>query len=157
MTFAIRIVQLFVLRTSSGATYRRQNYFINSSIKVGGKGYFYAPFQVQGTVSNLNGDNSQIQVLFPATETIIRLVEGANGNRNSRLTLTTYSVSASGDLSSNFMSQETYIGLGASFNEDTIELRFNTAADSVASNFPGRRLSRDNVGFLPLDSSLSLR
>jgi hypothetical protein len=40
---------------------------------------------------------------------------------------------------------------------DTVELRFNTAADSVASNFPAQRLNQQNVGILPLDSALSLR
>ena len=153
MTTEIRIVQFFDLTDAAGTRHRFQNYFVgqtkNSST--------FAPFQVQGTVSNLSGDNSQIQVLFPTTEYAIRLVESGQGNRNSRLTLTTYSVTAAGELSKNFLSQEIYIGLGASFSEDTIELRFNTAADSVASNFPARRLNQDNVGYLPLDSALSLR
>ena len=157
MTTQIRIVQLFRLVASSGAIFRFQNYFFRTSKSVGSESYSFAPFQVQGTVSNLNGDNSQIQVLFPTTEYALRLVESADGNRNSRLTLTAYTVNEDGDLANNFLSQEIYLGLGASFSEDTIELRFNTAADSVASNFPARRLTQDNVGFLPLDSALSLR
>lgn len=157
MTTEIRIVQAFKLATAEATTHRFQNYFVNQSKTIASESYDFAPFQVQGTVSNLNGDNSQIQVLFPTTEIAIRLVEAGQGNRNSRLTLTTYSVNSSGNVANNFMSQEIYIGLGASFSEDTVELRFNTAADSVASNFPARRLTQDNVGFLPLDSALSLR
>ena len=153
MTTEIRLAQFFDLTDAAGTRHRFQNYFVgqtkNSST--------FAPFQVQGSVSNLNGDNNQIQVLFPTTEYAVRLVESGEGNRNSRLTLTTYSVTAAGDLLADFLSQEIYIGLGASFSEDTVELRFNTAADSVASNFPARRLSQKNVGFLPLDSALSLR
>ena len=162
MTTEIRIVQTFKLTTAKnedGETteHRFQNYFVRTTKLFATEKYRFAPFQVQGTVSNLNGDNSQIQVLFPTTEVAIRLVEAGQGNRNSRLELKTYSVSASGTVSSNPISQETYIGLGATFSEDTVELRFNTAADSVASNFPARRLTQDNVGFLPLDSALSLR
>ena len=157
MTTEIRIVQAFKLTTAEATIHRFQNYFVNQSKTIASESYDFAPFQVQGTVSNLNGDNSQIQVLFPTTEIAIRLVEAGQGNRNSRLTLTTYSVNSSGNVANNFMSQEIYIGLGASFSEDTVELRFNTAADSVASNFPARRLTQDNVGFLPLDSALSLR
>ena len=153
MTTEIRLVQFFDLTDAAGTRHRFQNYFVGQTKNSSS----FAPFQVQGSVSNLNGDNNQIQVLFPTTEYAVRLVESGEGNRNSRLTLTTYSVTAAGDLLTDFLSQEIYIGLGASFSEDTVELRFNTAADSVASNFPARRLSQKNVGFLPLDSALSLR
>jgi len=159
VTNEIRLVQFFELEDADGKKYRFQNYFVgdDKSNVPGLTGeYEFAPFQVQGSVSSLNGDNSQIQVLFPAIDYAIRLVEKASGNRRSRLTLTTRTVTAAGAISDSGP-QEIYIGLGASFSEDTIELRFNTAADSVASNFPARRLGEDNVGFLPLDSALSLR
>ena len=108
-------------------------------------------------MSNLNGDNVQIQVLFPTTREAVQLVEAANGNKKTRLTLSTFEVLGGGNLPADAMSVESFIGIGASFSEDTIELRFNTAADSVAANFPARRLNESNVGFLPLDSALSLR
>ena len=111
---------------------------------------------MQGTVSNLNGDNSQIQVLFPTTEYALRLVESADGNRNSRLTLRLIP-SMKTETCQQFFVARDLSWPWRSFSEDTIELRFNTAADSVASNFPARRLTQDNVGFLPLDSALSLR
>ena len=116
----------------------------------------FAPFQVQGSVSSLGGDNSQIQILFPTTDYAIALVESGNGNRRSQLILTTNFVSA-GHVVEGLISQEFYIGLGATFSENTIELRFNTAVDAVGSNFPAQQLNEDNVGILPLDSALSLR
>lgn len=156
MTTEIRLVQFFDLVTDNNNTHRFQNYFVNQTQQFGGQNFDFAPFQVQGSVSSLNGDNIQIQVLFPTTDYAIKLVELGQGNRKSLLTLTTRTVSTAGAVSS-AGPQEIFIGLGASFSEDTIELRFNTAADSVASTFPAQRLSQDNVGFLPLDSALSLR
>ena len=158
MTNEIRLVQFFKIQTANGTIRRYQNYFVKQTITFGGEQYEFAPFQVQGSVSSLNGDNSQIQVLFPATEYAIRLVEEGSGNRKSSLSLYTRAVprDSTGAVSSSGPTEQ-YIGLGASFSTDTIELRFNTAADSVASNFPAQRLNQENVGILPLDSALSLR
>ena len=158
MTNEIRLVQFFKLEDAKGGVHRFQNYFVGDSKTFGGEDYSFAPFQVQGNVSSLNGDNAQIQVLFPAIDYAIALVEAGEGNRRSRLSLSTRTVvNPTTQAISDTGPQEIYIGLGASFSEDTIELRFNTAADSVASNFPASRLNQDNVGFLPLDSALSLR
>lgn len=153
MTTEIRIVQFFDLTDANGTNHKYQNYFVGTEKD----GFAFAPFQVEGGVSTLNGDNVQIQVLFPTSEFAVSMVESAEGNRRSQLRLTTNTVSPDGDVSSNPLSQEFYIGLGASFSEDTIELRFNTAVDAVASNFPAQSLTEQNCGFLPLDSSLSLR
>ena len=148
----IRIMQTFNLVDAKGAIHAYQNYFVD-----GINGINFAPFQVDGSVSTLGGDNSQIKVLFPATQYAIQLVGKGKGNRKSRLTLTTNLISSDEQIQDSFISQEIYIGIGASFSESTVELRFNTAADAVASNFPARRLNQDNVGILPLDSALSLR
>ena len=169
MTNEIRLVQFFKIQTArswnsstnsfnESLVRRYQNYFARQDITFAGETYKFAPFQVQGSVSSLNGDNSQIQVLFPTTQYAIKLVELGGGNRKSALTLYTRSVprDSTGAVSSSGPTEQ-YIGLGASFSADTIELRFNTAADSVASNFPAQRLNQENVGILPLDSALSLR
>ena len=153
MTTEIRFAHYIKITDSKGGDHRYQNYFVNE-IK---DGHSFAPFQVQGTVSNLNGDNSQVRLLFPTTEYALSLVEAADGNRKSQLVLSIYNVTAANQRSRDPLSTEFCIGLGASFSEDTIELRFNTAIDSVATNFPARRLNQDNVGYLPLDSALSLR
>ena len=160
MTNEIRLVQFFDFSDADGNNkpeYLFQNYFVNESKSKGNKSFSFAPFQVVGGTSSIGGDNSQIQILFPATQYAIALVEAANGNRKSQLELTTKTVNAAGTVTSAFLAQEFYIGLGATFSEDTIELRFNTAVDAVASNFPAQRLNEDNVGILPLDSALSLR
>jgi len=150
MTNEIRIMQkMFLTPANQTTAIVRQNYFVDR--------VDFAPFQVQGSVSTLGGDNSQIQLLFPTTEFAIALVESGEGNRKSQLILKTFFLTADELVPSNPSSQEVYVGIGASFSEDTIELRFNTAVDAVASNFPAQRLNEENVGILPLDSALSLR
>lgn len=164
MTQEIRIVQFFDLiidddedNTDEEKRHRRyQNYFVNESKTFGAASFAFAPFRVDGSVSSLNGDNDQITILFPAIEYAVRLVEAGKGNRKSLLFLDTRFVNQSGGISDNGP-REIFVGLGASFSADTIELRFSSALDAVASNFPANSLTNKNVGILPLESALSLR
>lgn len=152
----LRIVQYFNYTGTTGALHRYQNYFIGESRSYGGNTYAFAPFQASGSLSSLNGDNETVQVLFPATEYAIRIVDGANGNRQSRLELTTMWLT--GDNSnSNVFFTENLVGIGASFDDTTLELRFRTAMDSVGAGFPTRTFTRDNVGVLPINAELYLR
>jgi hypothetical protein len=50
-----------------------------------------------------------------------------------------------------------YIGVGASFSDTTIELRFKSAMDSVNANIPALSFTRQNTGILPLNSDINLR
>ena len=155
----LRICQFLHLtvRTDDGdRQYRFQNYFVGATNSDLGVSYSFAPFQVQGSVSNLNGDNEQIQVLFPAIEYALKLVAQGSGNRKSVLNLKTRFVTPEGSLSATGP-EENYIGLGATFNADTIELRFSSSLDAAFSGFPSRQLTEQNVGVLPLDSFISLR
>lgn len=165
---SIRIAQYFELtafkageasrivpRPGSFFIHRYQNYFVNAQKARGGQFYSFVPFRAEGTVSNIGGDNALVQVLFPNVEIAIRLVEQGNGNRLSRLTLTTAWLNeAEGEIKS--FSQR-FLGIGASFSETTIELRFRSAIDSVGANFPGRTLTRNLVGILPLNSDIRLQ
>lgn len=156
MTEDIRIVQFFDLKVEDGTSYRYQNYFVYKEKTFNSNSYAFAPFQVQGESSSLNGESEQLSVLFPATDYIIRLVETENGNRKSVLNLYTRFVSRDGDLSDNGP-RGVFFGLGASFNADTVELRFSSALDAAASQFPATTLTEDNAGVLPLESQLQLR
>lgn len=156
MQVEIRVCQFFDLYTTDGTNHRYQNYFVKESKTLGGIVYAFAPFQVDGGVSSLNADNDQLQVLFPATEYAIRLVEQGNGNRKSRLQIYTRFVNEAGDVLSN-NHDGYFVGTGAAFNDDTVELRFRSAIDGITQNMPARKLSRENVGILPLESQLNLR
>jgi hypothetical protein len=152
----IRIAQYFKLTTSDGNAHRYQNYFIGASSTYLSETYEFAPFRADGALATLNGDNQQLQVLFPHIEYALRLVEAGDGNRLSVLSLATAWLDAAGNIISSPV-PDFYIGLGASFSETTIELRFRSALDSVGSAFPGRTLTRQLVGPLPLNSELYLR
>jgi hypothetical protein len=151
----IRIAQLFNLRTSSGTRHRYQNYFVAQEYTYLGAKYDFAGFQVSGAMASLGGDNETVQVLFPNLEVVLRLVEEGDGNRLSELTLTTLWLNATGAIANQY--EDYYVGSGAGFNDDTVELRFRSAMDSVGSNFPARTLTSQNVGILPLNAELYLR
>jgi hypothetical protein len=155
MTTEIRIAQLFNMRTANGTRHRYQNYFVGQKYTYLGLGYDFAPFQANGALASLNGDNETLQVLFPSLEVVLRLVEEGDGNRLSELTLTTLWLTRTEKIANQY--EDFYVGTGASFNDDTVELRFRSAMDSVGSNFPARTFTSDNVGVLPLNSELFLR
>jgi hypothetical protein len=151
----LKIAQYFKLTTSNGTVLRYQNYFVGQSSSYLSESYSFAPFRAEGALATLNGDNQQLQVLFPNVEYALRLVEQGNGNRLSELQLTTAWLNGSDQISTTL--SDYYLGIGASFSETTIELRFRSAIDSVGSQFPGRTLTRDLVGPLPLNADLYLR
>lgn len=152
----LRLVQFFDYVTSGSQRHRFQNYFVGQNKTYNSNSYAFAPFQSSGSLSTLTGDNETVTILFPATEYAIRLVDGAGGNRQSELTLTTMWLTADNEYSS-LEFTETLIGIGSSFDDTTLELRFRTAMDSVGANFPTRTFTKDNAGILPINAELSLR
>jgi hypothetical protein len=151
----IRIAQYFDLLDANGIRHRYQNYFVQEPKSIAGVRYEFAPFRAEGSTANLNGDNSVIRILFPNLEFAIRLVEQGDGNRLSELTLTTQWLNAANAVVRSY--EERYVGIGASFSDTTIELRYRTAMDSVGATFPARTLTRSLVGSLPLNAQLVLQ
>jgi phage-related protein len=152
---SIRIAQFFRLETSDGVVHRYQNYFISESKTFRGESYDFVPFQADGALASLNGENQQLRVLFPGVELVIRFVEQADGNRLSTLRLSTAWITGSDSIAS--VIDDYFVGTGASFSDETVELRFRSSMDSVGAGFPARTLTSDNVGVLPLSSELYLR
>jgi hypothetical protein len=150
----IRIAQYFKL-VAGAQTLRYQNYFIGQSSSYLSESYDFAPFRAEGSLASLNGDNETLRILFPNIEVALRLVEQANGNRLSQLTFTTAWLNSSDQIITPM--SDYYLGIGASYSETTIELRFRSAIDSVGSAFPARTLTKGLVGPLPLNSELYLR
>jgi len=151
----IRIAQYFYLRDTDNNRYAFQNYFVQQTKTLNGLKYTFAPFRAEGTVSNLTGDNALLQVLFPAEPFAIKLVEQADGNRLTRLTLTTQWLNASENTVRSY--EERYVGIGASVSDTTLELRFRSAMDSVGAQFPRQTLTLRNVGPLPTSTQISLQ
>jgi hypothetical protein len=160
----VRLAQYFYLVTSAGTQHRYQNFFVNAKplvelLEEDGKThrYNFAPFRAEGSTANLNGDNGMLRVLFPNVEFAIRLVEQGDGNRLSELTLTTQWLTADLTPALGRTYRERYVGIGASYSDTTIELRYRTAMDSVGASFPSRTLTRSLVGPLPLNAELVLQ
>lgn len=154
----IRICQFFKLKATNGRFYHYQNFFIGEDRTFGGgtNVYAFAPFQADGALSSLNGENQQMRVLFPSLEIVLRLVEQADGNRLTELELTTaWLADRSNQIVNTFA--DYFVGTGATFNEDTVELRFRSAMDSVGASFPARTFTADNAGILPLNAELYLQ
>jgi hypothetical protein len=151
----IRIAQYFKLTTATGIVHRYQNYFVGDTSNYLSEAYSFVPFRAEGAMATLNGENQTLQVLFPNVELALRLLEQGNGNRLSELELTTAWLNASGQIQTALT--DYYIGIGSSYSDTTVELRFRSAIDSVGSAFPARTLTRDLVGPLPLNSELFLR
>jgi hypothetical protein len=151
----IRIAQYFDLVDSANNRYTFQNYYVRQAIALAGIQYEFAPFRAEGGVSSVGGDNAAIRVLFPSVDYSIRLVERADGNRLSKLTLTSQWLNAAGNQIRLY--EERYIGIGASFSETTVELRYRSAMDSVQRTFPNRKLTQSLVGSLPLNEQLNLQ
>lgn len=151
----IRLAQYFDLVDARGIRHRYQNFFAQEPRTLAGARFEFAPFRAEGSVANLSGDNGLVRILFPNVEYAIRLVENGDGNRLSRLTLTTQWLNAA--LAPIRSYEERYVGIGASYSETTIELRYRTAMDSVGATFPARTLSRSLVGPLPTNAQLVLQ
>lgn len=151
----IRIAQYFNLRDTSNNIYAYQNYYVRQAASLGGVTYEFAPFRAEGSSSNIGGDNAIIRVLFPCVDYSIYLVERANGNRLSKLTLSSQWLNAAG--SQIRLYEERYVGIGASFSETTVELRYRSAMDSVQKTFPARKLTQNLVGSLPLNEQINLQ
>jgi len=158
MTIDIRIAQFFDLTTADGTRHCYQNYFANTRYTYQNFSYDFAPFRAEGTSSTNTGDNTIVQVLFPNVDFVLRLLDAGNGNRLSRLLLTTVWLTSTNEIAANGATQLEYlVGIGASLSDTTIELRFRSAIDSVISSFPARTIIRQLVGPLPLSASVSLQ
>jgi hypothetical protein len=166
----INIAHFITITPKEKSAKRFQNFFYapdtSNTIALPGTAsplYAFAPFSVQGATAQLNGENETLQVLFPFTTFGVRLVEEGNGNQLSIMEVKTVwleSNASSSNVSDYFVSAqytEFYTGIGASFSDTTIELRFKSAMDSVGAAFPARTFTRDNVGRLPLNADLNLR
>lgn len=154
-----QFIQLSLRNTSNRdvlTTYNYQNYFVNESKTYAGVPYSFAPFRAEGTTITTTGDNPVLQVLFPNIEFALQILHNGDGNRLSRMTMTTVWLTADSQFSPNAFT-EYYVGLGSSISETTIELRFRSAVDSVSNNFPNHTLTLQNAGPLPLDSQLRLQ
>lgn len=171
MESLIRVAHFAFIETANQRSHYYQNYFFGkdyAAVAVPGSAfpvYRHAPFEARGSTAALNGDNPAMQLLFPHSAFTIAMVEDGEGNRLSKLKLTTVwmAVVGNGDITNynNYVATnqytEYYTGIGAAFSDTTVELRFRSAMDSVGAGFPTQQLNAQNVGLLPLNADLVLQ
>jgi hypothetical protein len=169
MSEKVIVANFLELTTTDGTFHRYQNFFHGGSLsRVAVPGtsaplYEFAPFRAEGSLASLNGENALLRVLFPHSEFTVALVENGDGNRLSRLSFQTVWMGNAASLADyeNYSTiasyDEYYIGVGASFDDTTVELRFRSAMDSVGANFPRRTFNTNNVGILPVTAEVSFR
>jgi len=174
----INIAHFVVIETSSGRVNRFQNFFhsetggaqmpdrskIFASDPSGGEDasvYTFVPFAPQGSTAQINGDNDAMTLLFPFSTFGVRLVEEADGNRLSKLQLKTVWLETNDPTGGQYavLSRYTeyFLGIGASFSDTVIELRFRSAMDSVGSRFPAATFTKENAGRLPVEAQIRTR
>lgn len=153
--FELNICNFFKLRSKDGQIHRYQNYFIGEVVTYKGESYDFIGFRAEGAVSTLNGDNQALRLLFPNDPAVVALVEAADGNRLSAMTLGTAWLDARDAIRTSI--DYFFTGVGAGFSDETVELRFRSSTDAVTTGFPARTLTQANVGILPISSELSLR
>jgi hypothetical protein len=169
METTVRVAQFAFIQTAKGVSHYYQNYFFGkdfTAVAVPGSAspvYRHAPFRVEGALSSLNGENNLLRMLFPHSAFSVALVEAGEGNRLSQLSLKTIWMASSGNIgdyasySTVAQYEDFYVGVGASFDDLTVELRFRSSMDSVGASFPRRVFSSKNAGILPLNAEVSLR
>jgi hypothetical protein len=162
------IAHFIELTTANGTVHYFQNFFYTGGSSVGipgggGGSYEFAPFRAEGSLASLNGENAPLRLLFPHSAFTIALVENGEGNRLSRLTMKTVWLANAGNIA-NYEDysvvaayDEYYLGVGATFDDTTVELRFRSSMDSVGAAFPRRTFNSTNVGILPINAEISLR
>ncbi len=169
MSEKIIVANFLQLTTINGIVHSYQNFFHGGSLsKVAVPGtsvplYEFAPFRAEGSLASLNGENSLLRILFPHSEFTVALVEDGDGNRLSRLAFktawlgNTESLADYNNYSTIASYDEYYVGVGASFDDTTVELRFRSAMDSVGASFPRRTFNTTNAGILPVTAEVAFR
>lgn len=165
----IYIAHFAFIETAKGTSHYYQNFFFGrnfAAVAVPGTDapvYRHAPFRAEGSLASLNGENAPLRLLFPHSAFTIALVEEGDGNRLSKLALRTAWLANAGNLA-NYEDYSTvasydeyYLGVGATFDDTTVELRFRSSMDSVGAAFPRRTFNSTNVGILPINAEISLR
>jgi hypothetical protein len=74
---------LRIFDESAGTLHRWQNYYINSTVSIGGNSWSFMSFDVDGFTAGQTGDEGGVSVTLPATALVMDVV--ADALRNARL------------------------------------------------------------------------
>ena len=146
-------VQLQLETRAGTAKYSFQNYKIGASVS-DGVTYTFAPFQFSGTVTNLDGDNIEAGLVFPANKVTRSWAEQAL--RESWVAKV--AVKLLKDDSSIKSTLYTYTGAVSSggWGEVQLELSLTGIMDATRASVPARKYIRELVGRIPITAALNV-
>ena len=143
----------FITLTVDPHSLRFQNYYMGRDYVYNDQTYLFSPFRIEGTRSS-GADNSQISVLFPNSRTSLPLLQLLNGGRLVQARVDSLWML---DDTPEQTITEWYTGVGSTFDETTVEIRFRSAVDAVTSGFPRRQMNDALVGLLPQLNEIRLQ
>ncbi|MBP04332.1 MAG: hypothetical protein CMA72_06065 [Euryarchaeota archaeon] len=145
---------LLTLQDNGATQYNFQNYTVRKSVVYGGATYTFAPFAFSGAISNIQGDNLDAGLQFQATKVTRTWAETAIVNN----WVGTVTVVLLKDDSSIERVLYSYAGVVAAggWQESTIELSLNSVMDAVRGTIPGRRMTHQLVGMIPVSANINV-
>lgn len=143
---------LLTLKDGTTTQHNFQNYRISNDVTYGGAVYGFAPFSFSGVVSNLEGDNLDAGLVFPANAITRAWAEEAI--REGWLGFV--QVMLLDDASQPMRRLYSYTGAitGGGWNQDGVQLQLNTIMDAVRGSIPGRKMNHQLVGNIPISAAL---
>jgi hypothetical protein len=143
---------LLTLKEGSATQHTFQNYRLSADVTYDGVIYTFAPFSFSGVVSNMQGDNLDSGLVFPANA----LTRAWADEAISKGWLGFVKVMLLDDASNPVRPLYSYAGAitGGGWSQEGVQLQLNTIMDAVRGSIPGRKMNHQLVGNIPISAAL---
>ena len=143
---------LLTLKDQTTTQHTFQNYRVSNDVTYGGMVYGFAPFSFTGVMSNLEGDNLDAGLVFPAN--VLTRAWAEEAIRESWLGVVR--VMLLDDTSEPIRQLYSYVGAitAGGWSQDGVQLQLNTIMDAVRGSIPGRKMNHQLVGNIPISAAL---
>ena len=142
--------------TGGSVVYRYQNFFIGETVEYSSLDYHFLPFGFSGVTVTSDGSGTNASLLFPSTA--ISKGWAIEALKDRWLGTVSVMILDPSD-KTQFGKLSEYNGQVSegSWDDNRLNLVFNTVIDAVAGEIPQRRLSKRLVGDLPVSSNVRLQ
>jgi hypothetical protein len=134
----------------AGTLHRWQNYYINSTVSIGGNTWAFMSFDVDGFTAGQTGDEGGVSVTLPATALVMDVV--ADALRNARLVeLTMYEFDTLEGNDAPQVDQDliaSYVGevVAAGGPFESVNLELGSSLSPVGAQVPPRKFTSRLIG-----------
>ena len=143
---------LLTLKAKSATEHLFQNYKVASQVSHNSQTYAFAPFGFSGVVSNLQGDNLDAALVFPANAVTRAWAERALQELWTGV-VTVVLLDEAGNVMRPLYGYTGSISSGG-WDDGQIQLQMNTIVDAVQGSVPGRKMTRQLVGSVPITAAI---